>query len=155
MKAATNGGPLTAMKNNDTYKLPDILERADRRDGIQVPDGYFETLADRISAKLPEMEWERESAEEPKRTLWQRVRPYAYLAAMFAGVWLMMQMFGLGAGSATGLSIDSRPALAQALQDQQFVDEYLYDTAPGLTDDTDLMDNLYASGFDPTESSAR
>lgn len=145
------------MKHNDTPQLPDILVRADRRDGMQVPDGYFETLADRISAKLPEMEWERdtEATEAPERTLWQRVRPYVYLAAMFAGVWCMMQVFGLGANSATGLSIDSRPALAQALQDQQFVDEYLYDVTPGAGDDTDLMDHLYESGFDPSEPVTR
>lgn len=69
---------------------------------------------------------------------------------MFAGVWCMMQVFGLGAGTATGLSVDSRPDLAQALEDQQFVDEYLYYALPADINDDELMDNLYHSGFDPS-----
>ena len=40
--------------------------------------------------------------EEEKPTLWVRVRPFIYMAAMFAGVWLMMNIFSQGKSSATG-----------------------------------------------------
>ena len=66
-----------------------VLENIGRRDGMTVPDGYFDTLTQRIEASLPEREWERQSAADniAPRSIWQRIRPYVYLAAMFAGIW--------------------------------------------------------------------
>ena len=54
----------------------DILTKLDRRDGMTVPDGYFEDFAARMSAMLPE----RPEAESTVRilerpTLWTRIRP--------------------------------------------------------------------------------
>lgn len=61
-----------------------------RHSGFRVPDGYFESLTQQVMDRLPEAETEtaQASAEvitltEP--TLWQRVRPWLYLAAMFVG----------------------------------------------------------------------
>ena len=61
-----------------------------RHSGFRVPDGYFESLTQRVMERLPEAEAEtaQASAEiitlaEP--TLWQRVRPWLYMAAMFVG----------------------------------------------------------------------
>lgn len=61
-----------------------------RHSGFRVPDGYFESLTQQVMDRLPEAETEtaQASAEiitlaEP--TLWQCVRPWLYLAAMFVG----------------------------------------------------------------------
>ena len=55
-----------------------------------VPEGYFESLRANVMAGLPEYP---AKPRVPKLTAWQRLRPYIYLAAMFAGIWCMMQIF--------------------------------------------------------------
>ena len=57
--------------------------------GFRVPDGYFDDVFAKLSASLPE----REVAKPAPMTRWQRIKPYVYLAAMFAGIWCMMKMF--------------------------------------------------------------
>ena len=47
--------------------------------------------------QLPEVEITEVDA---KPNLWVRVRPYVYMAAMFAGVWCMMQIFNVANGTA-------------------------------------------------------
>lgn len=67
----------------------DILKKIGRDSGYKVPDGYFEQFVSRMNAELPE----RELPEPVHPTLWQRCRPYIYMAAMFAGIWLMVKVF--------------------------------------------------------------
>lgn len=55
-----------------------------------VPEGYFTSFKERMMNSLPEYP---EKPKEPSLTVWQRIRPYVYLAAMFAGIWCMMQIF--------------------------------------------------------------
>ena len=68
-----------------------------RHSGFRVPDGYFESLTQQVMDRLPEAETEtaQASAEiitlaEP--TLWQRVRPWLYMAAMFVGAAFIIRM---------------------------------------------------------------
>ena len=68
-----------------------------RHSGFRVPDGYFESLTQQVMDRLPETETEtaQASAEvitltEP--TLWQRVRPWLYLAAMFVGAAFIIRL---------------------------------------------------------------
>lgn len=73
----------------------------------KVPEGYFNSLPESIVASLPDTE------PEPLTTfsdlsLWQRIKPYVYLAAMFAGIWLMINMFHNLSGVNT-LSLDNPP----------------------------------------------
>lgn len=124
----------------------DILSKIARHDGITVPDNYFADFAERLTTSLPE----RPELESPDkilqpRTPWQRVRPYVYMAAMFAGVWCMLKMFSLINTPADPLSIDSYPELADALDNDQVVREIvvedlnqwsLYDDM--MNDDVDL-----------------
>ena len=72
-----------------------------RHSGFRVPDGYFESLTQRVMDRLPSDEASLSAASQsgsssPKEatpaalqpeeiTLWQRVRPWIYLAALFAG----------------------------------------------------------------------
>lgn len=88
--------------------------------GFKVPEGYFEELNARIMNNLPEY------PEAPKAmdlSLWQRVKPYVYLAAMFAGIWLMMNMFHR-MSSAPELSLDNPPAAIAAMMQSYGEDSY-------------------------------
>lgn len=120
----------------------DILSRIDRRSGMTVPEGYFDDFARRMAASLPEQEWERaagESVAAPRRSVWQIVRPYVYLAAMFMGVWLMMNMFDHIRPSAS-LSVESSPVLAEAVGNDAFINEYFLDNA----DSDELLDDIWS-----------
>lgn len=80
--------------------------------GFRVPDDYFETCFRQISENLPPYP---ESPRQVKLTAWQRLRPYIYMAAMFAGIWLMMKVF-YTASSQPQLSLDNPPLeIAQAM----------------------------------------
>lgn len=120
----------------------DILTRIARNDGLRAPEGYFEDFAARMAASLPV----NEAAENPAavvasapRTLWMRIRPYAYMAAMFAGIWCMLKMFNMMANGDHDLSIDQNPVMVAALSNSAFVNDYL----GGDIDERDLIDGLY------------
>jgi hypothetical protein len=54
-----------------------------------VPEGYFENFTNGIMSQLADVDQE----DSMKVTLCNRVRPWVYMAAMFAGVALMIRIF--------------------------------------------------------------
>lgn len=130
-------------------KLYNIPVEPSHPDGMTVPEGYFEAFKAKMKVSLPEQEWEREALGEHKavpKSFWQKVRPYVYMAAMFAGVWCMMKMFDIMKGDGN-MSIESRPELVAALGDSGFVEDLnLYDEESY----DEFMDDLYNSGVDPS-----
>ncbi len=82
-----------------------ILARYGRETGYKVPEGYFDAFREEVMARLPERP-ARPAA--PKLTVWQKIRPYVYMAAMFAGIWCMMKMFHTMSQSAE-ISLDNMP----------------------------------------------
>ena len=68
----------------------EILSDIGRDPGYRVPDGYFERFAVEMPERLPNVEI---TDTDTRPTLWVRVRPYLYMAAAFAGVWCMMNVF--------------------------------------------------------------
>lgn len=117
-----------------------ILKKVDHRDGMTVPDGFFDDFCRRMEGRLPY----NEAAEstrilEAPRTLWQRVRPFAYMAAMFAGIWLMVQMFTMIGGSGVDFSVENNEVLSRALSDDNFVYEYIEDDI----NDREMMEEMY------------
>lgn len=120
-------------------KTDNPLELNKRHHGMTVPDGYFSDFASRMAASLPQQPWEMTEATQaaaPRRSMWQIVRPYVYMAAMFAGVWCMMNIFDHIRPASTDLSIDSSPVLTAALSDKDFVNEYIIDDM----DEADVYD---------------
>lgn len=106
----------------------DILNRIDHRDGMTVPEGYFAEFAQRMAASLPVTEFEESEKEKLRhrpRSLWQTIRPYVYMAAMFAGVWCMMKMFTAITTPSEGFA--SSPTLAEAMDNEIFVNDYIID----------------------------
>lgn len=126
-------------------KHEDILKTVNRQSGMTVPDGFFEDFAVRMAASLPEQKWETPQNELP-RSLWNKVRPYMYMAAMFLGVWCMMKMFNLMRPSNSDLSIENNAILSEAVSNDDFMNDYC------LTDieNSDLLEDLYSEGFTPT-----
>lgn len=84
--------------------------------GFRVPDGFFDKKFAQIASELPAYP----EVKAMPLTRWQRLKPYVYLAAMFAGIWCtlkMVTMMGDGVQNpAVPLSLDNPPQLvAQAL----------------------------------------
>ncbi|MCM1505455.1 MAG: hypothetical protein NC127_09695 [Muribaculum sp.] len=129
--------------------MKDILTQVKRNDGMTVPDGYFNDFAAQMAASLPKQEWENSQPKVLPRSLWQKVRPYIYLAAMFMGVWCMMKMFDLMRTDSTGLSIENNPVMTAALNNDHFINDYFINE--GEINDYQLMEDLYETGFDPAE----
>lgn len=125
------------------------LARAGKRDGMTVPDGFFEDFAAHMSESLPH----RPEAEEAPptgrpKTLWGSIRPYVYMAAMFAGIWCMLKMFTLMSSNAgVDLSIDNNRVLTEALSDDNFVFDYI----DGEISDRELLDEMYDDSIDVDE----
>ncbi len=123
-------------------KNSEILNKIGRKSGMTVPDGYFADFASRMAQSLPPLK----KAEEPaKRSLWLRVRPYTYLAAMFCGIWLMMQMFGMM--SSSHIDLNNYPEFQNALANENVVKDYFCPS----TDEYYMLEDLYDSGLDPDE----
>lgn len=122
-----------------------IEVKVGRDPGFRVPDGYFEAFY----ASMPEQLPERETPAPVHLTRWQRVKPYVYLAAMFAGIWCMMKMFHMM--STPDISLDSPPAAVMAALDKnpQTFDEMVPDYDMGdfeleqeVSDEFDDIDEL-------------
>lgn len=129
-------------------KESDILERAGRRDGMTVPEGFFESFAEEMAGRLPENpEAERPVVLRPKTT-WQRLRPYVYMAAMFAGIWCMLKMFTMMTPSAgVDLSIDNNKVLSSALSDEHFIYDYINDDISSR----EVWEEMYEDSIDVEE----
>ena len=74
-------------------------------DPFKVPDGYFESFQQTLLANLPN----KEPMVIPKISLWGKMKPWVYMAALFAGAALMVHIFNSrnepGLLSAKGLDI--------------------------------------------------
>ncbi|MDE6135057.1 MAG: hypothetical protein K2F79_05735, partial [Muribaculaceae bacterium] len=71
-----------------------------------------------------------------------------YMAAMFAGVWLMLQMFTMMTERGRLEPMDSNPVLAEALGNDIFVYDYLVDDV----DQWALVDEMFDDGVDVDDS---
>ena len=122
------------------------IEGLPKSSGMTVPEGYFADFAARMSSSLPANDLERQLTDRSERkpaTIWHRVRPYVYMAAMFAGVWCMLKMFTM-LSSAPSSPLDQSPILADALGNDMFVNEYIIDDM----NQWDIVDDLMEEGID-------
>ncbi len=129
--------------NKEQYKNS-VLDRPGHPDGMTVPDGFFEAFARDMAAKLPPNELEQQpvKALQPP-TRWQRMRPFVYMAAMFAGIWCMMKMFSMMQNASADMSLDRSPVLTAALSNDDFVTDYVLDDYG----EEQLLEDLYADGY--------
>lgn len=64
----------------------ELKNRIGKENPFKVPEGYFENIVPEIMKQLPETEVQ----EKVEVTMWERVKPWVYMVAMFCGL-----MFGL------------------------------------------------------------
>lgn len=123
--------------------------------GMSVPEGYFEAFADRMTSRLPERpELLVADTPSPQRSFWTSVRPYVYMAAMFAGVWCMLHIFHSLSGKGELAPMDSNPVLASALATDDLVYDYvLTDVSARDVVDQFMDDGLIDEDFDMDEFS--
>ena len=67
-----------------------ILQKIGKKNPFTVPENYFENFTQELMDKLPAKEAVLQT-EAP--TLWQRVKPWLYMAAMFCGIMLSVRIF--------------------------------------------------------------
>lgn len=126
-------------------KHEDILTTANHKSGMTVPPDYFADFSAKMAKALPEQPWEKEPQIMP-RTLWQKVRPYIYMAAMFLGIWCMMNMFDLMQPT-SDMTIDNNSVITAAVNNETFFENYIVPTV----DENALLDDLYEEGFDSSD----
>lgn len=102
-----------------------ILKQLGKDSGFQVPEHFFADFSKNLMDSLPEVK----ITETPKPSRWVRLRPYVYMAAMFAGIWCMMKVFyGFNSDKTktvnTEMTADS-PANGKSaiMQDQNKIDD--------------------------------
>ena len=115
------------MKQED----PTILNKYGKDPGFKVPENYFEDFNKRMVEMLPDVEI---TPVDVKPTMWQRIKPLVYMAAMFAGVWCMMQVFSHFTDTS---SLQGVQAVAEKLQDDKSnVDDFIMS---GSVSDYDIL----------------
>lgn len=113
-------------KKNRMKEEKILEERLGRSTGFKVPEGYFDDLYAKVASSLPEPV---EVPKAPRLSTWQRIKPYVYMAAMFAGIWCMMKIFHTAATGSTHLNLDTPPeAVAVVMADPEASDVYLTNT---------------------------
>ena len=97
------------------------LDELKGRQPFRVPDGYFEGLTEDIMSRLPE----HPVVKSKKISMYDRVKPLLYMAAMFIGAILILNILGKnnqpdqkGDSNATTV-VSSRDALSE---DDEFMD---------------------------------
>ena len=71
-------------------KEDNILRKVGTQNPFRVPEHYFEDFTQELMNKLPEKE---PMQYLPEPTLWQRVKPWIYMTAMFCGIMLSVRIF--------------------------------------------------------------
>lgn len=115
------------MKHEDST----ILNQYGKNPGFKVPENYFDDFNRRMADMLPDVEI---TPIDVKPSMWQRVKPFAYMAAMFAGVWCMMSVFSHFTASG---NLDSVRAVAEKMgDDNNNVEEFIMS---GAVSDYDIL----------------
>lgn len=122
--------------NNMKKEETDLLKRCGTENPFTVPEGYFANFTEQLMDKLPE----REIQPAPQLTLWARVKPWVYMAAMFCGLMLSVRMFvgeketqSPAAGTIGDMEFSEvpdeyiDPIVDQAMMDDYTLYEYLTD----------------------------
>ena len=123
----TINSQISVMKHDDST----ILNKYGKDSGFKVPENYFEDFNKKMAEMLPDVEI---TPVDIKPTMWQRIKPLAYMAAMFAGVWCMMSVFS---HFTNPNDMSSVRAVAEKLEDNNSnVEEFIMS---GSVSDYDIM----------------
>lgn len=96
-----------------------ILRKVGKDNHFQTPEGYFENLTSEIMNRLPEMDY---SQVETEISIWQRVKPWIYMAAVFVGAAFILRL--------GGMLVKDNPEYIAAEEEQlerQYIDQIVND----------------------------
>jgi hypothetical protein len=114
------------------------LEETGKENPFKVPEGYFDNFTARIMNQLPE-----KATEEPKViSFWERAKPWMYMAAMFAGIALMVKLFTISSKPTNGHE-NSKLNLTSSADIEAFY-QYYEDQLANKT----YQDTFYLDGAD-------
>ena len=123
-------------------KEDNILRKAGTSNPFRVPEHYFENFTQELMNKLPEKE-PMPLMSEP--SLWERMKPWLYMTAMFCGIMLSVKVF-VGVPQK-----DEFPAISQTeverLPDEDW--EIMIDRI--MMDDYTLYQYLTDANFNPND----
>ena len=126
----------------------DILSTIGKDSGFKVPENYFSDFAEKMAKSLPE----QEITPIPQPTRWQRVRPFVYMAAMFAGIWCMMQIFNGISSKDKGIY---NPEIVAGFQNEANVDDFMLHGDVSEYDILTYEDSVAAEDFATLDSTAK
>ena len=103
-----------------------ILKKVGTDNSFKVPEGYFENITSEIMGKLPEKEKVTVAVKEA--TMWTRMKPLLYLAAMFIGAALIIRVVSVNMDSNTEKSTAETEVITDqmidAAVDKTMMDDY-------------------------------
>lgn len=126
----------------------DILSTIGKDSGFKVPENYFSDFAEKMAKSLPHQEIQ----PIPQPTRWQRVRPFVYMAAMFAGIWCMMQIFNGISSKDKGIY---NPEIVAGFQNEANVDDFMLHGDISEYDILTYEDSVAAEDFATLDSTAK
>ena len=126
----------------------DILSTIGKDSGFKVPENYFSDFAEKMAKSLPDQEIQ----SIPQPTRWQRVRPFVYMAAMFAGIWCMMQIFNGISSKDKGIY---NPEIVAGFQNEANVDDFMLHGDVSEYDILTYEDSVAAEDFATLDSTAK
>lgn len=126
----------------------DILSTIGKDSGFKVPENYFSDFAEKMAKSLPDQEIQ----PIPQPTRWQRVRPFVYMAAMFAGIWCMMQIFNGISSKDKGIY---NPEIVAGFQNEANVDDFMLHGDVSEYDILTYEDSVAAEDFATLDTTAK
>lgn len=121
-----------------------LLRDIPKVEPFKTPEGYFENFTSDMMSRLPTVQNDSISIN-----WWHRIRPWVYMAAMFAGVALMLRLF---VGSPVSFGSENHASRGLNLTSSSDIDDFYryyddglariaYDDAFYLTNYTDDSDS--------------
>jgi len=117
-----------------------VLRKVGTGNAFQVPEGYFENLTMQVMDRLPEKE--KPAFRQKRASLWDKVKPWTYMAAMFVGAALIIRV-----ASTDHSPVDDRMVSEAELE--MISDEYIHEAVNGsMLDDYSLYMYLSDASLD-------
>ena len=99
------------MKEEDT-----LLKKLGKENSFKVPEGYFENLTSEVMNKLPEKE--KVVFKEEPVSIWTRLKPLLYMAAMFVGAALIIRVASSDRKSVADIDVAATEIETEVISDE-------------------------------------